>query len=238
MARDSAQEFLAGEAAAETEVDEFARGERAGPFGRHGAFAVKAVVHVDGTPLAVGSHGDASTKVTDDEVQVFIVQAVLAGITAGNGALVKGVPDGTPRQQGRPREAGDVIEFVHHDRISRQGAASGQLCGQLGGDEATEVTGVLAGRLLSIAAHGLVDFIDAPRDGLRERPAPDNGVETERDADTAQLSQDEVLTESVLVGQMDEGGKFLHAVVNRVEEDRFLVVIDGNLGRGGPGIDG
>ena len=81
-------------AAREAKTDKVCCGQGSCALGRERSLAVEGVVGVYGTAFLVGGDRDAATHVTDDEVEVFIAAAYLLGITAADGALVEGMPDG------------------------------------------------------------------------------------------------------------------------------------------------
>ena len=99
VAADAALQLLARVAPREAEVDERTRRQRTRAFGREGSLAVEGVVDVDAAAVAVRAYGDAAAQMGDYQVQGFVGGAVLAGVTAGYGALVQGVPGADARQQ-------------------------------------------------------------------------------------------------------------------------------------------
>ena len=169
-----------GVLAAEAEAHEVGGGERAGTLGREGSFAVEGVVGIDGAAFAVGGDRDAAAEVAHDEVEVFVPTPYAAGIAAGDGALVEGMPDADAVHEGRAAHAGFVFQFVHHAGVGDIGGAT-CFFGNHIGDDAAEVASVLARGGVSFVAHLFVHEIHAARYGLEQSAAPYDGIKLQGD---------------------------------------------------------
>ena len=90
----------------------------------------------------MGADGDASAQVADDEVEVFVACALFTGIATRDGTLVEGVPDSDARHEGRSGNAGYLLQFVRYAGVGYKGAATGNAGGQVGGNEAAQITGM------------------------------------------------------------------------------------------------
>ena len=175
-------ELFLGVASAETQVDEVGGRQRAGPFGREGAFAVERVVGIDGPAVFVGGHRYAAAEVANDEVQVLILFPDALGVPPCNGALVQSVPDADARHERRPADAGFRQQLVHHARVGNVClAARAEFGGQFGGDDAAQVAGVFSHGVVSVVAHLAVHAVNASPHRLGQSAAPDDGIEAEGD---------------------------------------------------------
>ena len=163
-------------------MDEAGSGQGAGALGREGTFAIEGVVGINGQPLAMDGHGDATAQVADDEVEVFVALAVFAGKAAGDGLLVEGVPDADARHKGRTADARHLVELVNHARVGNQGKATWDALCQFVGNDTAEVAGVFADGVVGVFAHLLVDTIDAARHGTGQTAAAHDDVKLHRDA--------------------------------------------------------
>ncbi len=238
VAADAALQLLARVAARETEVDERTRRQRARALGREGPLAVEGVVDVDAAAVAVCSYGDSAAQVGDYQVQGLVGGAMLAGIAACYGALVQGMPGGDARQQRRTGNACGGVQLVHHAGIGRQGTASRQTRGKVGGDAASQVARMVAHGVLYFAEHDVVDGIDAALHGLQQTAAGHNGVKSEGNAVAGELVEDEVAAEFKLVRHQFKRLEVGYRVADVAREHGCHVVEDSYFGRGGTRIDG
>ena len=146
--------------AAEACVSHLHGGQTAGALGTERALTEESVVYVHYPAAAVGSYGDSAAEMSDDEVEVSIGTAGLAGIELGDGLVVQRVENRNLREERMTADAGYVRELVHHDGIGDEGpAALCRSCNPLGQDTA-EVAGMLAvaGRG-QVRGHSVIDFI-------------------------------------------------------------------------------
>ena len=96
------QELLLTVLTTETETDEISCRKTAGTLRREGTFAIKGIVGIDSSPMVMGSHGDASSKMADDEIEVFVAFTYLLSETSRNSSLVECVPDTDTVHEWRP----------------------------------------------------------------------------------------------------------------------------------------
>ena len=159
-----------------------------------------------------------------DEVEVFIYQAVFGGISAGDGALVEGMPGGDSGHDGRARHAGHVNQFVHNAGVGGEGAAAGNTLGKVVGDAAAQIAGVVAHGMLDFGEHHVVDFIHAAFNGLEQAAAGHDGVELKRNTVAFEHFEHEVAAIFKLVGHQQEWFKVFNRMFDVLDKHRGGVV--------------
>ena len=110
-----------------------------------------------------------------DEVQIFVLHALLGRIRLGDGFLVERVEDGDALEERMAGYAGQVAELVDHHRIGDEGTAA-DLLGDGVGQDAAQVAGVLsviAGT--QVGQHAVIDLVHAGRNGAQQVAAAYDG---------------------------------------------------------------
>ena len=127
-----------------TKVYQLPGGQGACTFGRKRTETVEGIGHVHRTAVAVDSYGNASTQVTDNQIEVFVMHGsfglqgtTLGSIAPGDGSLVQGVPDGDAGHQRRTGDACHIVQLVHHAGIGYERGAAGQHGGKFVGYQTT-----------------------------------------------------------------------------------------------------
>ena len=155
--------------------------------------------------MAVCTNRYTTTQVADDEVEIFVLLSLLAGKTPGHGALVKGVPSGDARHEGRTGDACHVIQLVRYTRVGNESAAATDTFGQVCGDEATQVAGMRAGSMQGIVQHLCIYLIYATGNWLEQSAATDDSIKLQRNVVGCQFMQYYLLAEVKLVGDVGKG---------------------------------
>ena len=181
----------------------------------------------------------------DNQIQIFVPDGVL-GIAVrafgrkptSNGPLIECVPNHRDRHLWRTRNASHLVQFIHHARVGNKGTAAGQQGGQLGGYQATQVTGMLAQGMGDVVEHGVVHLIDTTCNRLEQPTTTDDGIKTKRDVMLLERSEYQLLAELKLVDDARKGGQFFYRVTQGGDQQGLFIGINRNLCRGGTGIDG
>ena len=231
-------DFLRGIFAAEADVGQLLGRQAAGALGAEGAVAVEGIVGVDHAALAVGAYRGAAAQVDDDQVEVFVFDALLGRIHLGDGLLVEGVEHRDALEERMTRHAGQVAELIDHHRVGDEGAAADFL-GDGVGQDAAQVAGVLT--VLAAAQvfeHPLVDLIDARGDGAEQAAAAHDGCDlVQRDVVFLERLHDHLLAEFELGDDVGIFSDLLSAVAEGLGEGLLIVFEHRDLGRGGAGVD-
>ena len=133
-------QFCLGIFTGEAKVHHGAEGQSAAALRRHGAVAVKAVVHIHQPSLLVGAHGNAAPQMGDDEVVVLILTAQGLGRFPAHRFLIQWVIFGLSGDQGSSGIPGQGFQFIHDHRIYHIGVPSQRLCDGIG-DASSQIGG-------------------------------------------------------------------------------------------------
>jgi len=172
---------------------------------------------------------DAATHVGHDQVRLFVDEARALAVQAGRGLLVEGMENRLARAHRHARDAGHVVHLVHHGRVGDVGLDTGHV-GDLCGQQAAEVAGVLHLGVPQVVAHPRIDLVDAGRDRADESSAADDRrklLDVERFF--AQGGEDQTASPVELVDDVGESGEFFGRVTQGQIQQRPLLVIEGDL---------
>ena len=169
--------------------------------------------------MFVGSDGDTSSHVTDNQVEVLILLADLSGIATSDSTLVQGMPDTDTVHQWRAADTGIVIELIHHTRVGDKRATARYLVGNLIGNQTAQVTGVVVHRnaAMGVLHHFLVDLIDTALQGFHQSASSDDGLEVEGHLRMAEFVDDHLLAVVQLFDDVIEVGQLLRGVVDTTQ---------------------
>ena len=187
----------------------------------------------------MGCNGDTTSHVTDNQVQILILLSDTCCITARNGSLIQGMPDTDAFHQRRTRDTGIVVEFIHYTRISNEGSTIIYLLSNLISNQTTQVTSMIMHRDTTqrITHHQGVDLIDTTLQGFHQSASSDDSIEVDGDISPLKFIDHQLATKVLLFQHILKGCQFFCRVIDRTQQDRFLILEDSHLRGGGTRID-
>ena len=243
--------FPLGQAAAEAHLDQGESRAGAGAFRRERAVAAQAVVRVDDLPVPVQGDGDAAAHVGHDRRHVIARVAVLAEVSADDGAGIQGVEEGAAREIGETADVALREHLVGHRRVRDVGHAGGaadaalaaegrHFGGDVIGDHGRQVAGmdaVAAGK--EHLAHIGIDPVHAGHGRGEQAAARHHDVDVaEAHARLPEEIHDDAPPEVALLQHAVEPQHLLGAEFQIPDQDGVPVHIIPHLGRCRPRVDG
>lgn len=173
-----------------------------------------------------------------DEVVLLVDQPHAFAVEPHGRLLVEHMENRAARAVGQSAHAGYVVHLVDHHRVGDVGLHAGH-GRDVGRQQSAQIRGVLARGVAQVVTHGVVDLVDSGRNGLHEPAAADDHRQF---ADVkvlfAQRREDDFTAPVELRNDVVEAGNLLGRVAERQLQQRMLVVVEGDLGRGGARVDG
>ena len=222
--------------AAASHLDKFGGIDAAATGGGEGTEAAECAVDFDTTAMGMDTHADAAAHVGDDEVEILIVLAQLAGIELGSHLLVEAVPDNTfaarvEVEDGVAADFGELRTLVDDAGVGNIGAFKANLAGNGVADEGAEVACMLAlDAGMALFLHEVVDLVAAALAGTSEAAAAhDDGDFVGADAVAFHHVEDGSLAILELVSYFVEFLNLFDGVAEVFGEDLGLAFVDGSL---------
>jgi len=143
------------------QADHIAHGQATRAFGREGARAIEALVHIDHPPAPMRCDRDASAEVRHHKIHLMVRCSQHGRCLAGHGLDVQSMRFAAALYLGKARHASQRVQLIHRHRVHDKGRDAIQNR-DLMGDQCTQVGDVLpCSSATQPLQHRLVDAVCA-----------------------------------------------------------------------------